>query len=758
MADTVAKLVILADGSVARREFDSVGDAASAAGIEIGSSLGGGLQQANAAFSSIDKQLAAGNLTRLPRTITAASMAVDKLEKELLDLRKAGKPTEDLERAIARMRARLQEATTQAGLFRDKMEEVTRSANAVAIGSDFGKMGTKIGAALGNTLELMSKVFFAAQAIGRSLDTASMAAEELGRMFGGLDEETQEATGAMREFGRALSSFDIGGASAALGKFAGSVIVDMTDASKSATGSLKDLQAQIESMTGVTPAAVEAFNKIKEAQRGIVAEREKAIKTLELQTNATVMQAQAEDKVGQLTDESRAELQKLLDAWEARGDVPPAKLQALADKYGLVSTAQRAFLQQIEGEEKVLRKRTDALLGAVEAAERDGKLTTEARATIRKLLTEELSLWDKLGVTAPEALEKQAAAYGVASKAAREAADATRAYADALRGENESLEKQTLAIVEGTRASQLMGELTGAALAKAREDIAALVTKYQELGIAVPDELAQIGNEVGAFVEANVAKWNAYVEKLKEVMAEGKKLYDESLANTKKLEEQLDALKDTPTTSDSTAKMQKELDALREKGVLTAEEMVRQSQLQDAINGVTGAEERSAIAKAKLAKETEILDALEKERLDRLKIEDAVNAKLSDAYYSQLELQAQLNDANRGTAEAAGEVVTKMDGAAKSISNVGEESSVAFIELEDGTKVLTNVADEFDNVAGKAELAKEPVDEIGESFKTLGEQADEALPKLETMRDLIREIRKEAAAISIGEDGSVGAY
>jgi hypothetical protein len=735
-----------------------VGDAASAAGIEIDSGLGFGLEQANRAFAKMDKTIAGGNLTFLPRQIALATVAVDNLEQELNDLRRAGKPTEDLTRAIERMKMKLTEATLQAGLYKDKMEEVTRNVGAVATGSDFGKVATAISLSLGKMLEMMSKVFFAAQAIGRGLDTVGMAAEEMGRMFGGLDEETQETTNSMREFGRALSSFDIGGASAALGRFAGSVIVDVTDASKSATGSLKDLQAQIESITGVAPAAVEAFNKIKEAQRWIVQAREDAARALELQTNATVMQAQAEEKVGQLTDESRAELEKLLDAWEARGDVPPAKLQALADKYGLVSAAQRAFLEQIEGEEKVLRRRTDALLGAVEAAERDGKLTTEARATIRKLLTEELALWDRMKVTPPEALERQAAAYGVAGKAAREAAAATRGYADALRGESESLEKQTAAIVEGTRASQLMGELTGAALAKAREDIAALVTKYQELGIAVPDELAQIGNEVGAFVEANVAKWNAYVEKLKEVMAEGKKLYDESLANTKKLEEQLDALKDTPTTSDSTAKMQKELDALREKGVLTAEEVVRQSQLQDAVNGVTGAEERSAIAKAKLAKETEILDALEKERLDRLKIEDAVNAKLSEAYYSQIELQAQLNEANRGTAEAVGEVVTKMDEAGTSISNVGEESSVAFIELKDGTKVLTNVADEFDNVAGKAELAKEPVDEIGESFKTLGEQADEALPKLETMRDLIREIRKEAAAISIGEDGSVGAY
>lgn len=751
MADAVAKLEIRADGSVARKEFASVAEAAAAAGVEIGSGIGIGFQNAQAAFERLDTVLVNGNLRTLPLAVGQATYELRNLEAAIAAARAAGDPVPpEAEAGLEGLRNRLQEATEEAGRFRESMASARREINQLAKGERVGGLLGEITKSIGSLTELVAKTLIVTQVIGKSMDTLGRAVQETTRMFGGLSEEAGETVGAFRDVGKAIASLDVAELGASLGRLAGNAFVQATGSSKALSGSLDDLRASIETVTGVAQKSVEAFVAVKKAQQEWVADQERAEKLLNTRTRALVMQAEAEAQVGEIQRATREELEKLLTEWEQRGDVPPEKLQNLAQAYGLVSSVQRGYLEKIREETSTTEARTAALLVAIDTAQREGELTASARANIAKLLADELDLWARLGQEAPDALAEQARLFGVASAEARTAQQAIEGYADALLKTRVALADQTASVVGGIQAVSEAGELQGAALAKAREDVGKLLDQYLDLGEQVPPALVAVADGLGvvsARQQELVDGWDAYRDRMEAELEKTNDLLDAQHEKIASITEQLEALSEAGHRDDVDDKAAEELEMLRDKAVLTADEIVRMDRLREAVEGAEGAEKRRTAALERQAKQTELLDRLNEEMRRQYELEEQELAQRVELLDRQTAQYREYGATQAEVASGAADFAKSLSDGAQGADALGSALGGVDAAGSDLTGTLGKTREGVDALAGSA---RELADATSGPFDVFLEQMIAAEPRLVTIRTLLEEIREVAKEVSLG--------
>lgn len=502
MADP--KLILDADAAKVRQEIErnveqplrDAGAAGKEAGASIEAGLSGALDKTTAAFARLDAKIENGELRGLPRAITASTLAVEQLEAEIAQLRARGADVTSLEQAAARFRDRLQQATTQAGKMADKMEEVNRTVKASAAAADFG-FG-KLGTAMGSTLELMSKMYFAANLVGQGIQGIAKALDSIQAATGTATEGSRQMNSELAAVGQSIASLDVVGLAENLGKFAGSAIdgADATNALADATRNWNDAMA----------GAVGKLAGVLAAQKRFVsglADQRKANRD-----NAEAIVREAENEIaarGKVQDATREWLKETLDAYERIGDEPPEKLQKLADSLGIVSSAQEkageSAKRTAEEQEKAAdaaeanaQREADAAAKAAEAA------TKAAQAKIDALKREEEAAQEK-AKTAQEAYE---------AEVARNTTDAPGAAEKEL---NELRSKNTLTVEEANRLAELE-QVTGSlasAMDKRRKATEALA-REDEAFAKVQEERAKVEEAESRRIDAEI---EAYREREK---------------------------------------------------------------------------------------------------------------------------------------------------------------------------------------------------------------------------------------------------
>lgn len=355
---------------------------------------------------------------------------------------------------------------------------------------------------------------------------------------------------------------------------------------------------------------------------------------------------------------------------------------------------QREYVQELANERQALSDRTAALVRQAQSEQQAGEVQKRTREELQALL----EAYESLGDRVPESLQKVTDALGIKSQAAQDAANASVEGADR---EIEAAEKAALA--EEARAER-------EAEAHAKRAQAALD--------------AAIAKEEAAAKEAAAAE-----------------------ANVKKIEDELDQFAQA-TTPEGLEELNAELDSLRAQDILTPEQLKRLQDLEDATGSITAKTRDWRVESEKLAKQEEILDRLQQARAQALEAEDARLAALIET----LQLQ------NQATDEAAG-FTADLGGAAG-------DAAMSFEELERANEASLDALDRFGPATEETGDALgefgESVGEVTDSLKDLNEETDEEgfgkmgkqvgelIPRLEQIKNLVIEIKQEAAGISLG--------
>lgn len=419
MSDTVSRIIIEADGSIARREFASVGDAASNVGYEIKGGIGASLDAVSSSFARLDEKIASNSLRGLPMVITQSSVAVDNLRSDIDALRASGADVSQLEASLGRYERKLIEATTAAGRLKDKQEEVNRTVRAAADAADFG-LG-KFGSRAGSVLETLSKVFFIANATGQILTGLGRAIDSVQTATGTSTEGTREQTKELQALGQSIQSLDLVGFAEHLGQSVG-LLIDGKDATNELAEANERWRQKIEGATG---ALVRAMQIQLEIEQG----REKKIATLKDEEAAINRIAASELKNGEITKETSDRIADLLSRYEQMGVDPPERLKTLAAAHGILSDkakesadAVAQLAGQLEGNAEALKKRDEELVKAIALIEKDGIVTKETAKSVSAALDEQLAGYAKLGTEPPKVVAELAAKYKDLAAAASDSA------------------------------------------------------------------------------------------------------------------------------------------------------------------------------------------------------------------------------------------------------------------------------------------------------------------------------------------------
>lgn len=560
MADTVAKIIIDADGSVARREFDSVGDAAAAVGVDISTGIGGALDKTASAFARLDAKIESGELRGLPRTITQSTIALDRLQAEIAQLRAQGGDVTALESAVARFTAKLKEATTSAGKLADMQEEVNRTVRASAQAADFGlgRLGTKMGSAL----ELMSKMYFVANVLGQSLQGIAKATDGIQAAMGTATDGTREANASLAALGQSIASLDVVGFAANLGTYAGAMI-DGASATDAMTEANRRWQ---EALSGASGKLLRVMDVQKAFSQGFEQSREK------LATDAEAIRRHVSDIAntsGAAGVATREWVKTTLDAYDKMGEAAPGFLTAIAASLGVVTSAQEkaASASARSGEASEAAAEKSEAAAAREAAAAEAKAAAAEDAARRKIA----------------ALQEEINASEAAVQAAQDAYDAEVERNRGARSGKDELEelrkKVTLTEDERNRLDELTRAQYSAATAQGKRREASEAQRRED------EAYAAVMRERLALEEKQSA-W------LTESLSQSKQRRDASLDEVEAARLRVEGAQDLYDAEKALA------DAMVKQGKITREQA-------DAHLAASAAAHNSALANAELAEATQ---------------------------------------------------------------------------------------------------------------------------------------------------------
>ncbi len=365
----------------------------------------------------------------------------------------------------------------------------------------------------------------------------------------------------------------------------------------------------------------------------------------------------------------------------------------------------------ILGNADAMRRQSENLVQAVQEAEAAGNLSEQAIESISEKTQKLIDDYARASEQVPEALQKIADRYGVVSSAAEEAAVAAEKTAQKA---SEEAEKQA------------QREIEAAEKAAAKEE-------------------ERAAREVAAHAKRMAAMAEAAAKKIETAEAEAAKAdqqYQEAV-------DQFDALasQDTP---EAVAKLKDELANLRDQDIITPQQLARMAELEDTIGNLTVGTGKLAIQQERLRIEDEAwLKVVEA----RNKAQEAEEARL-DAYLDQArentEATADLAGATEDAGGAAGD-------AALSFEELGRQNEENLRQFDNLGESAGEVGDSLGELGDAVGSVGESLDELSEKtdgkdtgFEKMSTQADDLIPKLEQIKGLVIEIRKEAASISLG--------
>lgn len=301
-----------------------------------------------------------------------------------------------------------------------------------------------------------------------ALHAISAAAYEVGKSTGLLGEEGLEN---LKNFEGAFSKLlrlDVVGFARDAGQAIGGTVAAIGEGAKAAEEALGPAAKANEKAREELRASLAALREMK-------GERQAAAEEADAQAEALVRLARSERESGEVTNETRAAIEKLVREYEARGQKAPEALEKERAALGILTEAEeeaadaarkrgeeaekaseraRAALERevegIEGSASALAERTQLFLAAVAAAEEDGTVTVAAQERIQAKLRELLEDFRRFGVEPPEEIQSVIDKYGQLEAAGAAVADQQREIEEAAKAAAEALKAQ----VDAARAAQ----------------------------------------------------------------------------------------------------------------------------------------------------------------------------------------------------------------------------------------------------------------------------------------------------------------
>lgn len=417
-------------------------------------------QSAQRALEKFEREASAGSY-RAGRSLGVVNTEVEKLEKQIQELRAQGKPTEALEQGLDRLRDRAAGATRQLGEMRAKLADaadLTRRATREAgefSGSITDVQGTiktyvpKLGDMIDKYSVFAAKAFAVVHVL--SLVTGGLKALTDRTIDG--ESATKEITSATDNLAKSLLSLDPQKIATEFLNFVGTI--------RAATEGLYDNNLVLGELTKRNKELVEAWKAAKSAQDDLIHTNEAQVKGLAAQSTALIRLATDQKAAGEVEGWLKDKIRETLNAYEQRGEKAPEGLREIAKELNLLTKAEQdaadkskkaseerieqgkkelaerkaqilALKTAIEGDEEAVNKKTEAILAAIDAVREDGIVTKEATENIKASIQEQLDAYDKLGIAADERLLEIAKGYGVVSSAQEKFLDGQKALNAAI--------------------------------------------------------------------------------------------------------------------------------------------------------------------------------------------------------------------------------------------------------------------------------------------------------------------------------------
>ncbi len=195
----------------------------------------------------------------------------------------------------------------------------------------------------------------------------------------------------------------------------------------------------------------------------------------------------------------------VLDEYEKLGTEPPKAISALAQRLGILTSAQQQVRDSIVGNGAALRDQTVAIEGAIRAAESYGEINNNSALQVQASLQTLLDEYAKFGKEVPEDLQRVADAYGAVTSA-------QKALQDSVLGNSAALAQQTKDIEKVIASVEKEGAATGPVRENIKKQLSELAAEYDKYGERVPqslqrildkyDQISQRQAEVQAAIEA----------------------------------------------------------------------------------------------------------------------------------------------------------------------------------------------------------------------------------------------------------------
>lgn len=332
---------------------------------ELGSEMPAAFDKASAAADKFLTAVETGG-KGATRSLALATVQIDALEKELLQLKAAGKPTAALEAGIEALRAKLAVGTAQLGKFRaaaadaaDATRKATQRAGEFS-GSVTDVTGTlkTLSPALGNAIDKYSILAAKAFVAVKALQLGTEALSEVTKATGNYNGATADAVDSASKFASSLASFDFAGAIKAAGTFIGTMdtLTQATDKSTVALGNLADA------------ADAKNFAGILKVQQSLVQGHEAETAALNVKAAALEREIQVQTAAGEVQGFLRDAIKETLEAYAKIHEEVPAGLAAQAAALGIVTSEQEKTAASSAKLEETSVKSADARAKAETAA------------------------------------------------------------------------------------------------------------------------------------------------------------------------------------------------------------------------------------------------------------------------------------------------------------------------------------------------------------------------------------------------------
>lgn len=174
------------------------------------------------------------------------------------------------------------------------------------------------------------KAFAVMQAAGAILESAAEGAKILGEAYGGLSDDTSALVDDVGALGKSLSSLDVMGTAAALGRTLGDAFNSLTDAAKSTVVVNAELVGKMTEQREHMLAVIAIQKELVESER-------QRVEKLNLTAEALARQAAVEQSAGEI---SKATAEQIKANVAAYGSIP-APLAAAAASLGILSAAEK---------------------------------------------------------------------------------------------------------------------------------------------------------------------------------------------------------------------------------------------------------------------------------------------------------------------------------------------------------------------------------------------------------------------------------